>query len=275
MLDPAEKKRLQDKARELRLKIVDVTFTCGGTHVGGSMSQQDILTAIYYKYLKVDPKRPDWEDRDRFVLSKGHAGVGHAVTLGDKGYFDLKLLDDFNKTGSPFGMHLDRLRVPGVDASTGSMGHGLPIAVGMALGARVRNKSFRTFCIVGDGECDEGSIWEAAMAAGHYKLSSLVAFIDRNGFSLDGPTEKVMGLEPLDKKWEAFNWHVQTIDGHDMDQVCGAIDAALAEGQRPHVIIAKTVKGRGVDYMENKTGWHYGGLDTEMRDKALDSIRRS
>jgi len=275
MLDPGEKKRLQDKARELRERIVHVTFVCGGTHIGGALSEQDILTALYYKYLKLDPKRPDWSDRDRFVLSKGHAGVGHAVTLGDKGYFDPKLLDDFNKTGSPFGMHLDRLRVPGVDASTGSMGHGLPIAVGMALGARVQKKDFRTYCIVGDGECDEGSIWEAAMAAGHYKLSSLIAFVDRNRFSLDGPTEKVMSLEPLDKKWEAFNWHVQTIDGHDMDQICTAIDAAHAQTAKPNLIIANTIKGKGVDYMENKTGWHYGGLDTEMRDKALASIRRA
>lgn len=275
MLEPSEKKRLQDKARELRAEIVEVTYACGGTHIGGALSQHDILVALYYKFMNIDPKRPDWPDRDRFVLSKGHGGVGHAVILGDKGFFDRKLLPDFNKTGSPFGMHLDRLKVPGVDASTGSLGHGFAIAVGMALGARLAKKRYRVYCLIGDGECHEGSVWEAAMAAGHYRLTNLTCFVDRNGFCLDGPTEEVMKLEPLDAKFEAFGWRVLKIDGHDFDQICDAIETAHAETERPVMIIARTVKGKGVDFMENKTAWHYGGIDEEMKRKALESIMRS
>jgi transketolase len=274
-LDAAERARLQDKARELRAKIIEVTYTCGGAHVGGALSQHDILVALYYKYLNIDPSRPRWDQRDRFVLSKGHGGVGHAVILADKGYFDEELLKDFNKTGSPFGMHLDRLKVPGVDCSTGSLGHGFPLAVGIALGARVQHQTYRTYCVLGDGECHEGSVWEAAMAAGHYKVTNLTAFVDRNKFCLDGLTEKVMTLEPLDQKFESFGWRVLKIDGHDFDQICGAIDTAHAESDLPVMIIADTVKGKGVDFMENKTAWHYGGLDAEKRAKALESIARS
>jgi transketolase len=274
-LDAAERKRLQDKARELRAQIVEVTYTCGGSHIGGALSQHDILVALYYRYLNIDPSRPDWDQRDRFVLSKGHGGVGHAVILADKGYFDPQLLADFNKTGSPFGMHLDRLKVPGVDCSTGSLGHGFPIAVGIALGARVRGHKYRTYCMLGDGECHEGAVWEAAMAAGHYKATNLTAFVDRNKLCIDGPTEKIMTLEPLDRKFESFGWRVLKIDGHDFDQICDAIDTALAETERPVMIIANTIKGKGVDFMEDKTAWHYGGLDAEMRAKALESIQRS
>ena len=274
-LDAAERERLKAKARELRAQIVEVTYTCGGSHIGGSLSQHDILIALYYRYLKIDPTRPDWPQRDRFVLSKGHGGIGHAVILADKGYFDPELLADFNKTGSPFGMHLDRLKVAGVDCSTGSLGHGFPLAVGIALGARVQGHTYRTYCVIGDGECHEGAVWEAAMAAGHYKLTNLTAFVDRNKFCLDGPTEKVMTLEPLDKKFESFGWRVLKIDGHDFDQICEAIETAQAEKDRPVMIIADTIKGKGVDFMENKTAWHYGGLDAEMRAKALESIKRS
>ncbi len=275
MLTAMEKKRLEKKARQLREHIVEVTFTCGGTHIGGALSQHDILVALYYKLMKIDPKQPDWEDRDRFVLSKGHGGVGHAVVLGDLGFFDAALLDDFNKTGSPFGMHLDRLKVPGVDASTGSLGHGLPLALGMAMGAKLQGRSWHTYCIVGDGECHEGSIWEAAMAAGHYKATNLTVFVDKNRLSLDGPTKDVMNIDPLDGKFEAFGWRVITIDGHDFDSICKAVEDSHAEEERPVVIIANTTKGRGVDFMEGQTAWHYGGLDAEMRDKALASIRRT
>jgi transketolase len=274
-LDAAERKRLQDKARELRARIVEVTYTCGGSHIGGALSQHDILVALYYRYLHIDPSRPHWDQRDRFVLSKGHGGVGHAVILADKGYFDPQLLTDFNKTGSPFGMHLDRLKVPGVDCSTGSLGHGFPIAVGIALGARVQGHKYRTYCMLGDGECHEGAVWEAAMAAGHYKVANLTAFVDRNKLCIDGSTEKIMALEPLDRKFESFGWRVLQIDGHDFDQICDAIDTALAETERPVMIIAHTIKGKGVDFMENKTAWHYGGLDAEMRANALASIQRS
>ena len=274
MLDAKERKRLKDKARELREKIIEVTYTCGGAHVGGAFSQHEILVALYYSAMRIDPKRPDWEDRDRFILSKGHGGVGHAVILADLGYFDPALLKDFNKTGSPFGMHLDRLKVPGVDFSTGSLGHGLPLGLGAAMGAKQAGKAWRTYVVMSDGECAEGSVWEAAMAAANFKATNLMAFVDRNRFSLDGPTEDLMKLEPLDRKFEAFGWHTLRIDGHDLDAILDAIEVSRAETERPVMVIADTVKGKGVDYMENQTAWHYGGLDDQMRDKALASLRK-
>jgi transketolase len=275
MLDAKERRKLKDKARELREKIVEVTFTCGGAHIGGAFSQHEILVALYYKAMRIDPKRPAWEDRDRFILSKGHGGVGHAVILGDLGYYDPVLLKDFNKTGSPFGMHLDRLKVPGVDFSTGSLGHGLALGLGAAMGARQTGKDWRTYVVMSDGECAEGSVWEAAMAAANFKATNLMAFVDRNRLSLDGPTESLMRLDPLDKKFEAFGWRTLVIDGHDLDQILDAVEISRAETERPVMVIANTIKGKGVDFMEEKTAWHYGGLDEAMRDAALASILKS
>jgi transketolase len=265
---------LRETARRVREGIVNVTYTCGGSHIGGALSQTDVMVALYYKYMHVDPKNPGWENRDRFVLSKGHGGVGHAVVLADLGFFDKRDLDTFNKTGSPFGMHLDHKTVRGVDASTGSLGHGLSIGVGMALGARLARKAWRTYVVLGDGELHGGPNWEAAMSAAHFRLHSLTAFVDRNKLCIDGATEKVMGLEPLADKWRSFGWQVVEIDGHDFEQICGAIDGAHHSEGKPWVIIANTVKGKGVDFMENQAGWHYGGLDEAMRDKALASLRR-
>ncbi len=267
-----EIKGLQKKAWEIRRTIVETTFTCGGSHIGGSLSQTDVLVALYYKYLNVDPARPDWEDRDRFILSKGHGGIGWASVLGDKGYFDKALLKDFNKTGSPFGMHLDSLKVKGCDASTGSLGHGLAIACGLALGARLRNKSFRTYVMMGDGELCEGTVWEAAILACHHRLDNLTAFVDRNGLMIDGPTESITTLEPLDRKFQAFGWETVAIDGHDFAAIGDAVEKAWAIKGRPTVIICNTVKGKCVDMMEHVPEWHYGGLNSDLRDKALACI---
>jgi transketolase len=274
VLQASEREQLKRNARKIREEIVEITYTCGGTHIGGALSQTDLIVAVYYKYLKFDPKNPEWEERDRFVLSKGHGGVGHAAVLAHLGFFPRSELDDFNKTGSPFGMHLDRLKVKGVDASTGSLGHGLGIACGMAYGARLLGKSWRTYVVLGDGELHGGPTWEAAMAAGHFKLAKLTAFVDRNHLCIDGFTEDIMALEPLMEKWSAFGWNVLDIDGHDFDQICDAIEAAHKETKCPTVIIARTVKGKGVAFMENTPGWHYGGLDEAMRDKALEALRR-
>ncbi|MFC1889880.1 transketolase [Thermodesulfobacteriota bacterium] len=274
-LDANEKKKLTDKAREIREKIVRVTEKCGGSHIGGAFSQTDVLVALYYKHMKIDPKKPHWEDRDRFVLSKGHGGVGHAAILGDLGYFDEELLMDFNKTGSPFGMHLDHNKVQGVDASTGSLGHGFGISIGMAIAAKLQGLGWHTYSMLGDGECNEGSVWEAAMSGSHYKVTNLTVFVDRNKLCIDGETEDIMALEPFAKKWEAFGWKVLEIDGHDFDSICGAIDTALAEKDAPTVIICNTVKGKGVDFMENNKKWHYGGLDSETAKKAIESLRKS
>ncbi len=265
-------KRLQEKAKDIRKTIVDITFTAGGGHIGGSLSQTDILVALYYKYLNIDPKKPRWEDRDRMILSKGHGGLGWAAILGEKGYFDKTLLKNFNKTGSPFGMHLDMLKVPGCDASTGSLGHGLGIAVGLALGAKMAGKKYRTYCVMGDGELCEGSVWEAAIIGAFHKLDNLTAFVDRNNLMIDGPTEEITQLDNLNDKFASFGWEVLRIDGHDFNAIGGAIEKAQTIKAKPTMIICDTVKGKCVDYMENDYKWHYGGLDSDMRDKALACI---
>jgi transketolase len=261
-------------AREIRRGVIQTTYWAGGGHVGGGLSQVEILVALYFHFMKVDPENPQWEERDRLVLSKGHGGVGLAPVLAEKGFFSKELLKTFNHTGSPFGMHLDRLKVKGLDASTGSLGHGLPIAVGLALGARLKGKDWRTYCIMGDGELAEGSIWEGAMAAAHYKLDNLIGFIDRNMHCIDGCTEEVMSLEPIAAKWSAFGWEVLECNGHDFNELAEAIEKAKAVKGKPTVIICHTIKGKGVDYMEDKPEWHYGGLDTAMTEKALQSIDR-
>jgi transketolase len=265
---------LKKAAHQLRNDIIDVTYWAGGAHIGGAMSMAEIMVILYHKYLNINPADPEWDNRDRVVLSKGHGGVGYASLLARKGYFDFDQLKEFNKFMSPFGMHLDCLKVSGVDVSTGSLGHGLPIAAGMALGARTQKKSWRTYCILGDGECNEGSNWEAAMAINHYKLTHLITFVDRNKLMIDGTTEQIMGLEPFADKWRAFGFHVIEVDGHDFVKLGDAIDAAQAETAAPTVIIAHTVKGKGVDFMENQVKWHYGGLDTDARDKAKESVDR-
>jgi transketolase len=263
---------LKKAAHQLRKDIIDITYWAGGAHIGGAMSMVEIMVILYHKYLNINPADPDWADRDRVVLSKGHGGVGYASLLARKGYFDFEQLKEFNKFMSPFGMHLDCLKVRGVDVSTGSLGHGLPIAAGMALGARTQKKTWRTYCILGDGECNEGSNWEAAMAINHYKLTNLITFVDRNKLMIDGTTEQIMGLEPFADKWRAFGFNVIEVDGHDFIKLGDAIDAARAETAAPTMIIAHTVKGKGVDFMENQVKWHYGGLDTDARDKAKASV---
>jgi transketolase len=271
-LSPEEIRSLQAKARQLRCDMVDVTVWAGGAHIGGALSMTDVLTALYYHYLSVKPAEPGWPERDRFVLSKGHGGVGLAAVLADKGYFSKDLLTEFNHFKSPFGMHLDGNKVAGVDASTGSLGHGLSMALGMALGARFQKQTWRTYCLLGDGECNEGSVWEAAMAAHHYKLDTLMAFIDRNQMMIDGRTEDIMSLEPLSEKWKAFGWEVREIDGHDYAQIGAAIEGAQVTKGAPTMIICNTIKGKGVDFMEDQVKWHYGSIDSELAAKAKASI---
>lgn len=273
-LTESEIKDLEGKAHQIRKDIVEVTGWAGGAHIGGALSVVDMLVILYFKYLNVDPKQPGLETRDRFVLSKGHGGVGYAPVLARKGYFDFELLKEFNKFKSPFGMHLDGNKVKGVDVSTGSLGHGLPMALGLALGARVQKKIWRTYCILGDGECNEGTVWEAAMAASHFKIRNLITFVDRNRLMIDGTTEQIMGLEPFADKWKAFGWIVKEIDGHSFRDLSVAIEYAQTEDKAPVVIIANTVKGKGVDFMENEVKWHYGGLNSDLIEKAKSSIDR-
>ncbi|WDP90663.1 MAG: transketolase [Desulfobacter sp.] len=274
-----EVQNLKEKARQLRKDIIDTTMAAGGAHIGGALSMVEIMTLLYYKYLDIRPEQPDWADRDRVVVSKGHAGVGTAPVLADKGYFPKADLATFNQFKSRFGMHLDSLKVDGVDVSTGSLGHGLSMAVGLALGARLQNKSWMTYCILGDGECNEGSVWEAAMAAAHYKITNLVTFVDRNRLMIDGPTEEIMGVEPFADKWTAFGFTVKEVDGHDFIQLAEALDFALDRnqdsgeaGRAPVLILCNTVKGRGVDFMENEVKWHYGSMNSELARQAKESV---
>lgn len=264
---------LKEQAQKIRLDIIDTTVAAGGAHIGGGMSIVDILTILYWKFLSIKPEEPQWPDRDRVVVSKGHAGVAVAPVLANRGYFPREELSTFNHFNSAFGMHLDSLKVKGVDVSTGSLGHGLSQALGLALGARLQEKSWKTFCILGDGECNEGSVWEAAMAASHFKATNMVTFVDRNGLMIDGTTEDIMSLEPFADKWRAFGFIVKEIDGHDFTVLSDTIEYALQEESAPVCIICTTVKGKGVDFMENDVRWHYGSINSEMAEKARQSVR--
>ncbi|HOB65005.1 MAG: transketolase [Clostridiales bacterium] len=264
---------LKAKAKELRTLIIDTTVWAGSGHYGGALSSADILTALYFRFLNIDPANPDWDDRDRFILSKGHSGIGFIPCLHLRGYFPVDELKNFNHFMSPFGMHPDCKKVKGCDASTGSLGHGLPMGVGMALGAKVLKKDFKTVVLLGDGECNEGSNYEAMMAASHYKLTNLIAIVDRNGFMIDGPTETVMGLEPFADKWEAFGWTVYECDGHNMQELCDTLDKAWANDTgKPVAIIAKTVKGKGVSFLEGDVRSHYGAFDSAQAEQAKQDI---
>ena len=271
-LSTQEKQRLQDIARELRLTVIDVMAWSGGAHVGGSLSIIDILTILYFKYLDINPADPQWDERDRFVLSKGHAAAGLIPVLAKRGFFPEETLKTFNHFGSPFAMHPDSNKVIGCDASAGSLGHGLSMAVGMALGARQRKMPWKTVCLMGDGECCEGSVWEAAMSAPHFKLGNLIGIVDRNRFMIDGETEDVMPLEPFADKWRAFGWEVVEVDGHDFDQLDEALARAWAATDVPVLILANTIKGKGVDFMENNVVYHYASADSELCARAKASI---
>ncbi|QEN08318.1 transketolase [Oceanispirochaeta crateris] len=261
---------LEQKARDLRKLIIKTVVWAGSSHIGGSLSAIDLLTILYYKYMNIDVSIPDWEDRDRFILSKGHIGVGFAPVLADKGYFPLHWLETFNHTHSQLGMYLDKNKVPGLDASTGSLGHGLPLAFGLALSAWLREQNFRTYCLLGDGESNEGSNWEAAMAISHYNLSNVIPIIDRNHSMLDGCTEEAMGIEPLADKWSAFGFHVIDVeDGNDMYQLATAIEAAHA-ADIPSVIIMQTKKGCGVAHMTDDN--LFAGFDSEKQTQCLKDI---
>ena len=259
---------LRRQARIIRLGVMTTLAAAGSGHVGGSLSPVDILTALYFHAMRVDPKNPRWADRDRFVLSKGHASAALCPVLAELGFFPRELLDTFNKLDSPFSMHPDMLKIPGADMSTGSLGHGLSIGLGMALAARVKGKSYRSFVLMGDGELAEGSVWEAAMAAAHFKADSLLAFIDRNRLQVDNRTHEVMELEPLADKWRAFGWAVREIDGHDMEAVVDSIEDFPYEPGKPSIVIANTIKGKGLPFAEDRLDFHYHGVDEEMVKEA-------
>ncbi len=259
--------QLKAKAKELRINIIETTFNATSGHIGGSLSAADMLVALYFKYLNVDPKNPDMLERDRFIMSKGHCALGYVPCLAMRGYLDIEeVKTKFNKTGSAYGMHPDSKKIKGCDASTGSLGHGLPMAVGMLLGLRLKNVDSKVVVMTGDGECQEGSNWEAAMAAAHFKLNNLIWIIDRNKLEIDGPTEEVMGLEPLDKKVEAFGFKCIKCNGNDMADVDRALAEAWAGADRPICIISSTTKGAGVPDYQGKVTSHYISFGDNHKD---------
>jgi transketolase len=255
--------------------VMTTLLAAGSGHVGGSLSVVDILTALYFHIMRVDPKNPKWPDRDRFVLSKGHASAALCPTLAEKGFFPKELLDTFNRLDSPFSMHPDMLKIPGADVSTGSLGHGLSIAVGMALAARIQRSDRRTYALLSDGEMAEGSTWEAAMAAAYFKVDNLLAIVDRNRLQVDGFTSDIMDTEPLAEKWRAFGWAVREIDGHDMGAIIDTIAAFPFEAGKPSVIIAHTIKGKGLPFAEDQIGFHYHDVDEEMVKESLAILEGS
>ena len=269
----ADIKMLKEKATQLRKDIVTMICKSKSGHPGGSLSAADIVSTLYFNEMNVDPKNPKMEDRDRFVLSKGHAAPLLYAVLAEKGYFDKELLGTLRKFGSPLQGHPDMKKLPGIDISTGSLGQGLSVANGMALSAKLDNKSYRTYVLLGDGEVQEGQVWEAAMTSAHYKLDNICAFLDSNNLQIDGNVDKVMGVEPLDDKWRAFGWNVIVIDGHNFEEILGALEAAKAHKGQPTMVIAKTTKGKGISFMENVCGFHGVAPTPEETERALEELK--
>ena len=270
----ASRAELVERARAVRRHIITATRDGKSGHPGTSLSCTDILVALYFAHLRHDPRRPDWPERDRFVLSKGHGAPALYGVLAEAGYLDPAELSTLRKVNSRLQGHVDMHKVPGIEASTGSLGHGLAIAHGMALSLRLDHNPGRVYALLGDGECQEGEVWEAAMAAAHYKTGNLTAIIDRNGLQIDGPTEEVMALGDVGDKFRAFGWRVLTVDGHDFDQILGALKEAASNPlvAPPTCIVAKTVKGKGVSFMENVVKWHGTAPSPEEAEVALKEL---
>ena len=263
---------LKEKAKKIRKSIVSMIAEAKSGHPGGSLSATDILTALYFSEMNVDPANPKMEGRDRFVLSKGHAAPAIYATLAEKGYFSKDELMTLRKFGSRLQGHPDMKKLPGIEISTGSLGQGLSVANGMALNAKIFDENYRTYVVLGDGEVQEGQVWEAAMTAAHYNLYNLCAFLDSNNLQIDGNVSEIMGVEPLDKKWEAFGWNVIKIDGHDFEQILSALDKARECKDKPTMVIAKTIKGKGVSFMENVCGFHGVAPTLEELERALAEL---
>lgn len=266
---------LEKMANEIRKDIVTAVHSAKSGHPGGSLSSADIFTYLYFEEMNVDPANPKWEDRDRFVLSKGHVAPGLYSTLAEKGYFPKEDLKTLRHTGSYLQGHPDMKHIPGIDMSSGSLGQGVSVAVGMAAAGKYDKKDYRVYTLTGDGEIQEGQIWEAAMWAGHRKLDNLVVIVDNNNLQIDGSVEDVCSPYPIDKKFEAFNFHVINIDGNDFDQIRAAFKEARETKGMPIAIIAKTVKGKGVSFMENAAGWHGKAPNDEEYEIAMADLEKA
>ena len=266
-------RELEAKARQLRRHIIQMIGKAGSGHPGGSLSAVEIVTALYFRVMRLDPKNPHWPDRDRFILSKGHAAPLLYAALAEKGFFPKEWLLTLRQLGSPLQGHPHCRYLPGVEVSTGSLGQGLAVGNGMALAARLDKRDYRIYVLLGDGELQEGMVWEAAMAASHYGLDNLTAIVDRNFLQIDGSTEQVMSLEPVEDKFRAFGWEARTIDGHDFPQILEALDWARRVKGKPAAIVAHTIKGKGVSFMENNPDWHGKAPKPEEVERALAELQ--
>lgn len=269
------KEMLERKARLLRWDVIKMTGEAGSGHPGGSLSAADIIAVLYFHHLKHDSKKPDWGDRDRFVLSKGHACPVQYAALAESGYFKRERLWSLRGLGGMLQGHPDMRKTPGIEISSGALGHGLGAAIGIALAGKIDKKSYQVYVMIGDGESQEGEIWEGAMFASHYNLDNLVGILDYNGLQIDGPTCEVMELEPLKDKWEAFGWRVIEIDGNNVSEIVNALDEADKTNGKPCMIVAHTVKGKGVSFMEGAVEFHGKAPDEEQTKRALAEIEAS
>jgi transketolase len=264
---------LEVMAKKLRRHIIEMIGRAGSGHPGGSLSAADIVTCLYFNVLRHDPVNPKWPDRDRFILSKGHAAPVLYSALAECGYFPVESLSTLRKIDSILQGHADSHHTPGVELTAGSLGQGLSFSVGVALAGRLSSKTYRVYTLLGDGECDEGQVWEAAMSAAHFKVDNLTAIVDNNGLQIDGWNKDVMNLDPLNDKWKAFGWHVIDIDGHSIPRILEALKEAQSVKGKPSVIIAHTVKGKGVSFMENQAGFHGKAPDAEQVKIALEELK--
>lgn len=263
---------LKRSANSMRKDIIKMVSGAKSGHPGGSLSACEIMAALYLEEMKIDPNKPSWEDRDRFVLSKGHAAPVLYAALAERGYFPKEELNHLRKTGGMLQGHPDMKGIAGVDMTTGSLGQGLSAANGMALAGKIDKKDYRVYALIGDGECQEGIIWEAAMLAAHYELDNITVFLDYNGLQIDGRNDQVMNIEPIEDKFKSFGWHIINIDGHSFDQIFQAIEEAKSTKGKPSMIIAKTVKGKGVSFMEDEAGWHGKAPSPEQTKIALEEL---
>ena len=273
-MEAALKKELKITACKVRMGIIEGVHSAKAGHPGGSLSCADILTYLYFAHMNVDPKNPKMPNRDRLVLSKGHAAPALYSVLAQKGYFEVETLKTLRQIGSILQGHPDMKHIPGVDMSTGSLGQGISCAVGMALSSKHFGDNYNVYTVLGDGEIEEGQVWEAAMFAANKKLSNLTAFVDYNNLQIDGTIEEVNSAYPIDEKFKAFNWHTITIDGHDFEQIESALKEA-ATVDKPVAIIAKTVKGKGVSFMENQCGWHGVAPNDEQYEQAMSELKNA
>lgn len=274
LLSEEKLEQLRERAQFVRLETIRLISIAKVGHYTSVFSCAEIFASLYYDVMNLRRGEPTWPDRDRFLMGKGHAAVGLFPILADLGFFDPGWLDTYTRLGSPLGDHPDMTKVPGVDFSSGSIGHALSNGVGMLLGARFQKLDFNAFVLLGDGEMQEGQVWEAALSASSHGLSNLIAIVDRNGYQLDGKVDDILAVEPLDEKWRAFGWEVHTVNGHDIGAITELLRDVKADSTRtrPCCIIAQTVKGKGIDYMETEPGWHLGYLGAEDEDNARETI---